>query len=232
VLAAGTSGIVLHEAIGHGMEADYNRKGISIYADRIGTRIASRDVTIVDNGTNPGMRGSINVDDEGCPSEQTVLVEKGILRSYMHDRISAQAYGVAPTGSGRRQSFRFPPNPRMRNTYMLNGPTDPQEIIASVDKGIYAETFTNGEVRIGAGDFTFYLNHGRLIENGKLTATIKDINLIGNGPEVLEAIDMVGNDMYIRESAGQCGKDGQFIPVSFGLPTVRAHAITIGGRNA
>jgi len=232
VLEAGNSGILLHEAIGHGMEADFNRKGISIYADRIGTRIASPDVTILDDGTNPGLRGTINVDDEGSPTEATTLVEKGILRSFMHDRISAKHYKLASTGSGRRQSFRYPPVPRMRNTYMISGPMDPNEIIASVKDGIYAETFANGEVNIGAGDFTFFLNKGRLIKNGKLTDVIKDANLIGSGPKVLEAIDMVGNNSTMMCGGGSCGKDGQFVPVGFGLPTVRAGAISIGGRNA
>jgi len=232
VLAAGISGILLHEAIGHGMEADFNRKGISIYSDRIGTRIASRHVTILDDGTNAGLRGSLNVDDEGMPGQRTVLVENGILRSYLHDRISSRFYQVDPTGSGRRQSFRYPPVPRMRNTYMLSGPDDPQEIIASVDRGIYAETFANGQVNIGAGDFTFYVTQGRLIEQGQLTSVIKDVNLIGNGPKVLESIDMVGSDMQMMAGGGSCGKDGQFVPVGFGLPTVRAGAITIGGRGA
>jgi len=232
VLAPGVTGIMLHEAIGHGMEADYNRKGISIYSDMIGRRVAPKDVTILDDGTNPYARGSINVDDEGVPAQKTVLVENGILRSYMHDRISARHYGVAPTGSGRRQSFRYPPNPRMRNTYMLNGPMEPGEIIASVDKGIYAEVFTNGQVNIGAGDFTFYLRLGRLIENGKLGPVIKDVSLAGSGPKVLETVEMVGNDLKMMDGGGQCGKDGQFIPVGFGLPTCRAGAITIGGRIA
>ncbi|MBM3316875.1 MAG: twin-arginine translocation signal domain-containing protein [Candidatus Eisenbacteria bacterium] len=232
VLAPAHSGILLHEAIGHGMEADFNRKGMSIYADKIGSRIACEHVTVIDDGTNPGVRGTINVDDEGNASQRTVLVERGILRSYMHDRISARHYGVAPTGSGRRQSFRFPPVPRMRNTFMLGGPHDPREIIASVRKGIYAENFANGEVKIGAGDFTFYVLHGRLIEEGRLTASIKDVNLVGSGPAVLESIDMVGGDLEMMRSGGSCGKDGQMVPVSYGMPTVRAHRITIGGRDA
>jgi len=232
VLAAGRSGILLHEAIGHGMEADFNRKGESVYADMIGRQVASKDVTIVDDGTNGRQRGSINIDDEGIEGQRTVLVEKGILRSYLHDRISSRYYGVAPTGSGRRQDFRFPPIPRMRNTYMVSGPMDPDEIIASVDRGIYAETFSNGQVDIGPGDFTFFVTHGRMIEKGKLTQPIKDVNLIGNGPKVLETIDMVGNDHAMFSGAGSCGKDGQYIPVGFGLPTVRAGAISIGGRTA
>ncbi|MBI5534053.1 MAG: TldD/PmbA family protein [Deltaproteobacteria bacterium] len=232
VLAPGLSGILLHEAIGHGMEADFNRKGISIYSDRVGKRIAGDMVTIVDDGTNERMRGSINIDDEGAEAQRTVLVEKGILRSYMHDRISAGHYKVGRTGSGRRESYRFPPVPRMRNTYMLNGPHKAGEIIASVKKGIYAEMFSNGEVHIGAGDFTFYLKHGRMIEDGKLTRRVKDANLIGNGPKVLENIDMVADDMQMHSGAGYCGKDGQRIPVGFGLPTARANAISVGGRKS
>ncbi len=233
VLAPGVTGILLHEAIGHGMEADFNRKGTSIYANRIGKRVAHKDVTILDSGVNPTrFRGSINVDDEGNPAQKTVLVEQGILRSYMHDRIAAKHYKLHSTGSGRRQSFRFPPNPRMRNTYMLSGPRAPEEIIRSVKRGIYAEKFSNGQVMIGAGDFTFYLKHGRLIEDGKLTRVIKDANLIGNGPKVLEHVDMVGNDLEMFSGAGYCGKDGQRVPVGFGLPTVRAGAISVGGRKA
>jgi TldD protein len=232
VLAPGLSGILLHEAIGHGMEADFNRKGISIYADKIGKRIANDQVTIVDDGTNDRARGSINIDDEGFEGQRTVLVENGILRSYMHDRISADHYKVARTGSGRRQSYRFPPVPRMRNTYMLNGPRKPEEIIASVKKGLYAEMFTNGEVNIGAGDFTFYLKHGRMIEDGKLTRRVKDANLIGNGPKVLENIDMVADDTKLHSGAGYCGKDGQLVPVGMGLPTARAQAISVGGRKS
>jgi len=232
VLAPGITGILLHEAIGHGMEADFNRKGRSIYAGRIGKRIAPEHVTIVDDGTNPNMRGSINVDDEGASARRTVLVEKGILRSYMHDRISAKHYGLETTGSGRRQSFRFPPVPRMRNTYMLNGPHSPDEIVASVDRGLYAERFSNGQVAIGAGDFTFYLTHGRLIEKGKLGPPVKDANLIGSGPKVLEHVDMVAGDLTFFSGAGYCGKDGQRVPVGFGLPTCKAGAISVGGRKA
>ena len=232
VLASGLSGILLHEAIGHGMEADFNRKGTSIYADRIGKRIASEQVTILDDGTNERLRGSIDIDDEGTRSQRTVLVEKGILRSYMHDRISANHYKAELTGSGRRESFRFPPVPRMRNTYMLNGPHKAEEIIASVKKGLYAEHFWNGQVLIGAGDFTFYLKHGRMIEDGKLTRVVKDANLIGNGPKVLESMDMVADDLEIFSGGGYCGKDGQRIPVGFGLPTVRAGSISIGGRKS
>ncbi len=232
VLAPGVTGILLHEAIGHGMEADFNRKGTSIYASLIGKRIAPKGVTILDDGTNPRLRGSINIDDEGTLAQKTVLVQDGILRSFMHDRISARHYKLSPTGSGRRQSFRFPPVPRMRNTYMLNGNRRPDEIIKSVKKGLYAEMFSNGQVSIGAGDFTFYLKHGRMIENGKLTSVVKDANLIGNGPKVLKTVDMVANDLEIYSGAGYCGKDGQRMPVGFGLPTIRCGAMSIGGRKS
>ena len=229
VLAAGSSGILLHEAIGHGMEADANRKGESIFSDKIGKPVAEKFVSIVDDGTNPNLRGSINVDDEGNDTAKTFLVEDGILKSYMHDRISSKFYGVEPTGSGRRQSFRFAPIPRMRNTYMLAGPHTKDEIIGSVRKGIYTETFTNGEVRIGPGDFTFYVKSGYLIEDGKLTRPIKDINIIGNGPDVLKKVVMVGNDLEFTEGGWDCGKAGQSVPVSMGLPTVKVSSITVGG---
>ena len=229
VLGPGGSGILLHEAIGHGMEADFNRKGTSIYSDMIGRRVSNDKVTIVDNGTNPNMRGSINIDDEGHPTEETVLVEGGILRSYLHDRISSQHYGVKQTGSGRRQSFRHKPMPRMRNTYMLDGPDSPEEIVKSVKKGIYAAYFRNGQVQIGAGDFSFYVSAGYLIEDGKLTAPIKDINLIGNGPKALEQVSMVGNDLKLAVGGWTCGKNGQSVPVSQGLPTVKVDSsITVG----
>jgi TldD protein len=229
VLAAGSSGILLHEAIGHGMEADFNRKNISIFADKINKPVAQNFVSIVDDATNPNIRGSINVDDEGNSTEKTFLVENGILRSYLHDRISAQHYNVKPTGSGRRESFRFVPQPRMRNTYMLPGPHKKEEIIASVKRGIFAETFTNGQVFIGAGDFTFYVKSGYLIEDGKLTKPIKDINIIGNGPKVLENIVMVADDFQMAEGGWTCGKNGQGVPVSMGLPTVKVSKITVGG---
>ncbi|MBN1350102.1 TldD/PmbA family protein [candidate division KSB1 bacterium] len=231
VLAAGSSGILLHEAIGHGMEADFNRKKVSIYADKLNKRIAREFVSVVDDGTNPNMRGSINFDDEGNPSQKTVLVENGILRSYMHDRISSRFYQVKPTGNGRRQSFRHAPVPRMRNTYMLPGPHKKDEIIASVKNGIYAENFTNGQVFIGAGDFTFYVKSGFMIEDGKLTRRIKDVNLIGNGPKVLEDVVMVGDDLEMAEGGWTCGKDGQGVPVSMGLPTVKVSSMTVGGMN-
>lgn len=230
VLSAGSSGILLHEAIGHGMEADFNRQGISVFSEMIDKKVAEPFVNIVDSGLNPHVRGSINVDDEGVPSQETVLVEDGILRSYLHDRISAKHYGVETTGSGRRESFKHYPMPRMRNTYMTNGPHTFDEMIASVDYGIVAEQFTNGQVNIGPGDFTFYVKAGHLIENGKITAPIKDVNIIGNGPEVLGRITMVANDMKMAEGGWTCGKNGQGVPVSMGLPSVLVSAITVGGR--
>jgi TldD protein len=211
------------------MEADFNRKGLSVYADKVGTRIAPDYVSIVDDGTNPAMRGSINIDDEAQTSQRTVLVENGILRSYMHDRISARHFKLDPTGNGRRESYQYPPVPRMRNTYMMNGPHDPRAIIASVKKGIYAENFANGQVNIGSGDFSFYLKNGYLIEDGKLTRPVKDANLIGFGPDVLEKTEMVGNDLAFYSGSGYCGKDGQRVPVGFGLPTCKCGGISVGG---
>ncbi|MHC5010228.1 MAG: TldD/PmbA family protein [Planctomycetota bacterium] len=232
VLAAGASGILLHEAIGHGMEADFNRKGTSIYATMIDQKVAHDSVTIVDSALLPHERGSLNFDDEGNPTEETVLVDGGTMRSYLHDRISARHYGVASTGSGRRQSFRHVPMPRMRCTYMRSGPHSKEEIIASVDRGIVAETFANGQVQIGAGDFTFYVKNGWLIEGGKLTRPIKDVNIIGNGPEALSNITMVGNDMKLDTGGWTCGKEGQMVPVSQGMPTALVSRLTVGGENA
>lgn len=229
VLAPGSSGILLHEAIGHGLEADFNRKKTSLFYNKLGEKVAKSIVSIVDDATWKNARGSLNVDDEGTRTEKTVLVQNGVLVNYLHDRISAQHYGVKPTGNGRRQSFRFPPFPRMRNTYMLSGPHTPEEIIKSVHKGIYAETFSNGQVLIGAGDFTFYVKTGYLIEEGEITRPVKDINIIGNGPEVLENVVMVGNDLKVDNGTWTCGKDGQGVPVSHGLPTVKISAITVGG---
>ncbi len=229
VLAAGASGILLHEAIGHGLEADFNRKGISIYASRLNKKVAPDFVTVVDDGTVEGSRGAINVDDEGNLAERTVLIEEGVLRGYMHDEISAAHYGVQPTGSGRRESFRHHPIPRMRATYMEPGPHSPEEIIANTKRGIYCTSFQNGAVQIGAGDFTFYMKTGWLIEDGKLTRPIKDVNIIGNGPAALEQVDMVGGDLLLDEGGWTCGKDGQGVPVSQGQPTVRVGSLTVGG---
>jgi TldD protein len=232
VLDAGASGILLHEAVGHGMEADFNRKGTSIYSTMLGKKVAPDTVTIVDSALHPFERGALNIDDEGNATERTVLVENGIMRSYLHDRISAKHYGVKATGSGRRESFRHIPMPRMRCTYMESGPLDRQEIIESVTLGIIAETFTNGQVQIGAGDFTFYIKNGWLIEDGKVTAPIKDCNIIGNGPEALRDISMVANDMRLDTGGWTCGKDGQSVPVSQGMPTVLVNKLTVGGIDA
>ncbi len=232
VMAAGSSGILLHEAIGHPMEADFNRKDASIFSTKIGKPVAESIVSIVDDGTNPNIRGSLNVDDEGHQTEKTYMVRDGILESYLHDRISATHYGLKPTGNGRRQSFRFAPIPRMRNTYMLPGPHTKDEIIKSVKKGIYVEQFTNGEVAIGAGDFTFFVKSGSLIEDGKITKPIKDINLIGNGPDVLTKVTMVADDFKMAEGGWTCGKGGQGVPVSMGLPSIKISSITVGGINS
>jgi TldD protein len=233
VLASGASGILLHEAIGHGMEADFNRKGTSIYSDMLGKRVAPDFVTIIDDGTQPGERGALNLDDEGTPCEKTVLVENGIMASYLHDNISAKHYGLErSTGSGRRQSFRHTVMPRMRSTYMLDGPHTRDEIIASVDNGIIAETFTNGQVNIGAGDYTFYIKNGWLIEDGKVTAPLKDVNIIGNGPESLKRVTMAANDFKLDTGGWTCGKNSQWVPVSQGLPTVLVSKMTVGGSDA
>ncbi len=230
VLAAGASAILLHEAIGHGLEADANRKGTSIYSTLLGQKVAPDFVTVVDDGTQANARGALNIDDEGTPAERTVLIENGILRGYLHDRISAAHYGVAPTGSGRRQSFRHVPIPRMRSTCMLAGPHAKAEILAAVDHGIVAETFTNGQVAIGAGDFTFFVKNGWLIEGGKITAPIKNVNLIGNGPEVLRNVEMAADDPILDSGSWTCGKAGQGVPVSMGMPTVLVRSgITVGG---
>lgn len=232
ILAAGASGILLHEAIGHGMEADFNRKGTSIYSDMIGRQVAEPFVTVVDQATIPGERGALNYDDEGNPSGRTVMVENGILRSYLHDKISAAQYKVPATGSGRRESYRFAPMPRMTCTFMEDGPHTKDEIIAAVDCGIIAETYTNGQVQIGAGDYTFYVKNGWLVEKGKVTAPIRDVNIIGNGPESLKRITMVANDARLDTGGWTCGKNGQQVPVSQGIPTVLVSNMSVGGENA
>lgn len=230
VLGPGVTGVLLHEAIGHGMEADFNRKKISTYSTMIGKKVAEPFVTIIDDGTNMNLAGSINVDDEGTPGQKTVLVENGILTGYLHDRISAKFYGVAPTGNGRRQDFQNYPVPRMRNTYMLGGNATPEEVIKAAGNGIYVEDVSNGQVKIGEGDFAFYVSQGRMIENGKLTYPIKDVNIMGNGPKMLANITMAANDLQLfRGGAGQCGKDGQGVPVSFGMPTCLIKSLTVGG---
>ena len=229
VMAAGASGILLHEAIGHAFEADFNRKQTSIFADKIGQMICSPDITIVDDGTQKGDSGALNFDDEGIPGQRTVLVDRGRLNSYMHDRISAAHYGVSPTGNGRRESFRHAPVPRMRSTYMLAGEATEDDVIRSVKRGIYACSFTNGQVQIGAGDFTFYMKQGYLIEDGHLTRPIRDVNIIGNGPKALADISMVASNLIVDPSGGMCGKEGQSVSVSQGLPTVLVNRLTVGG---
>ena len=233
VLGPGVTGILLHEAIGHGMEADFNRKNISTYASMLNKKVAEPFVTIIDDGTNPNMAGSLNVDDEGTPTQKTVLVDKGILTSYMHDKISATYYKVKPTGNGRRQSYEHYVQPRMRNTYMLAGTSTADEVIRSVDKGIYVKDVSNGQVKIGEGDFAFYVSQGQMIENGRLTAPIKDVNIMGNGPKMLANVTMVANDLeFYLGGAGYCGKGGQGVPVGFGQPTILVKSMTVGGVNA
>ena len=228
VMGAGASGILLHEAMGHAFEADFNRKGQSIFSGRIGSEVCRKDISIVDDGTVLLDRGSVNFDDEGVPGQKTYMVKDGVLTSYLHDRISAGFYGVSPTGNGRRESFRYAPIPRMRSTYMESGKADKESIIASVKKGIYVDQFSNGQVQIGEGDFTFFVKSGFLIENGRLTQPVKDINIIGNGPQALADIVAVGNDLKIDKGAWTCGK-GQSCPVSCGIPTVLVNNLTVGG---
>lgn len=231
ILASGASGILLHEAIGHGMEADFNRKGTSIYSDMIGKKVAEPFVTVVDQADIPRERGALNYDDEGNKAGRTVMVENGILKSYLHDQISAKQYGLEATGSGRRESYQYAPMPRMSCTFMEDGPHTKEEIIAAVDHGIICETYTNGQVQIGAGDYTFYVKNGWLVEGGKVTAPIKDVNIIGNGPESLKRITMVANDARLDTGGWTCGKNGQSVPVSQGIPTVLVSNMTVGGEN-
>ncbi len=229
VLGPGWPGILLHEAIGHGLEGDFNRKGTSAFAGRIGQKVAAPGVTVVDDGTLPGRRGSLNVDDEGTPTQCTVLIENGVLKGYMQDTMNARLMGVQPTGNGRRESYAHLPMPRMTNTYMLAGDHDPQEIIASVDKGLYAVNFGGGQVDITSGKFVFSASEAYLIENGKITRPVKGATLIGNGPDVLTRVSMVGNDMKLDTGVGTCGKDGQSVPVGVGQPTLRIDGLTVGG---
>ncbi len=230
VLGPGVTGVLLHEAIGHGMEADFNRKNISIYSQMVGKKVAEPFVTIIDDATNMYLAGSINVDDEGTPGPKTVLVENGILAGYLHDKISAKYYGVKPTGNGRRQNFMSYPMPRMRNTYMIGGGSSLDDMLREAGNGIYVEDVSNGQVAIGEGDFAFYISRGRMIENGRLAAPIKDVNIMGNGPDMLANITMAANDLEMYQGgSGQCGKNGQGVPVSFGLPTCLVRSLTVGG---
>lgn len=229
VLGPGWPGILLHEAIGHGLEGDFNRKGSSAFAGRIGQQVAAKGVTVVDDGTLPDRRGSLTIDDEGNPTRRTVLIEDGILTGYMQDVTNARLMGMAPTGNGRRESFAHLPLPRMTNTYMLNGDRDPQEIIKSVKRGLYAVNFGGGQVDITSGKFVFSTAEAYLIENGKVTRPVKGATLIGNGPDVLTRVSMIGNDMALDPGVGTCGKDGQSVPVGVGQPTLRIDGLTVGG---
>jgi len=229
VLGPGWPGILLHEAIGHGLEGDFNRKGTSAFSGRVGEKVAADGITVVDDGTLPSRRGSLNVDDEGTPTRKTVLIENGILKGYMQDTLNARLMGVAPTGNGRRESYAHLPMPRMTNTYMLAGGRDPQEIIASVDKGLYAVNFGGGQVDITSGKFVFSASEAYLIENGKITRPVKGATLIGNGPDVLQRVSMIGNDLQLDPGVGTCGKEGQSVPVGVGQPTLRIDGLTVGG---
>ncbi len=232
VLGPGWPGVLLHEAIGHGLEGDFNRKGSSAFAGRIGERVAARGVTVVDDGTLAGRRGSLSIDDEGTPTECTTLIEDGILKGYMQDKLNARLMGMAPTGNGRRESFTALPMPRMTNTYMLAGQRDPAEIIASVKRGLYATNFGGGQVDITNGKFTFSASEAYLIEDGKVTRPVKGATLIGSGPDVLNRVSMIGNDLQLDAGIGVCGKDGQSVPVGVGQPTLKIDAMTVGGTAA
>ncbi|MGZ8238164.1 MAG: metalloprotease TldD [Methylobacter sp.] len=229
VLGSGWPGILLHEAIGHGLEGDFNRKGTSAFSGRVGERVASDLCTVVDDGTLPGRRGSLTIDDEGTPTEKTVLIENGILKGYMQDQLNARLMGVNPTGNGRRESYAHLPMPRMTNTYMLPGQHDPEEIIKSVKNGLFAKNFGGGQVDITSGKFVFSASEAYLIENGKITRAVKGATLIGNGPDVLTKVSMVGTDLELDSGVGSCGKDGQSVPVGVGQPTLKIDGLTVGG---
>ncbi|HEU4370191.1 MAG TPA: metalloprotease TldD [Methylomirabilota bacterium] len=229
VLGPGWPGILLHEAIGHGLEGDFNRKGVSAFAGRLGQKVASELVTVVDDGTLPNRRGSLNVDDEGTPTGRTVLIENGVLTGYMQDRLNARLMKMRPTGNGRRESYAHPPMPRMTNTFMLAGKDDPDDIIRSVPNGLYAVTFGGGQVDITSGKFVFSASEAYLIEDGRVTAPVKGATLIGNGPDALTRVSRVGHDLALDEGVGTCGKDGQSVPVGVGLPTIRIDGMTVGG---
>jgi TldD protein len=232
VLGPGWPGVMLHEAVGHGLEGDFNRKKTSAFSGMIGERVASKGVTVVDDGTLPDRRGSLTIDDEGTPTSCTTLIEDGILKGYMQDRMNARLLGAAPTGNGRRESFGHAPMPRMTNTYMLAGDRDPQEIIASVPRGLYAVNFGGGQVDITSGKFVFSASEAYLIENGKVGPAVKGATLIGNGPDALTKVTMIGNDLALDHGIGTCGKDGQSVPVGVGQPTMRMDGLTVGGTSA
>jgi TldD protein len=232
VLGPGWPGILLHEAIGHGLEGDFNRKGTSAFSGRIGEKVASDQCTVVDDGTLGSRRGSLNIDDEGTPTQCTTLIENGVLRGYLQDKLNARLMGVKPTGNGRRESFAHMTLPRMTNTYMLAGQHDPQEILASVKKGLYCKNFGGGQVDITSGKFVFSASEAYLIEDGRLTSPVRGATLIGNGPDVLRRVSMVGNDLMLDEGVGTCGKEGQDVPVGVGQPTLRVDGLTVGGTAA
>ena len=229
VLAAGWPGILLHEAVGHGLEGDFNRKGSSVFSGKIGQRVASKGVTVVDDGTIEGRRGSLNVDDEGHPTQRNVLIEDGILRGYMQDTLNARLMKTAVTGNGRRESFAHLPMPRMTNTFMLSGNEEPEEMISSVKKGIYAANFGGGQVDITSGKFVFSASEAYMIENGRITYPIKGATLIGSGPEAMNRVSMIGNNMKLDSGVGTCGKEGQSVPVGVGMPTIKMEGLTVGG---
>ena len=232
VLGPGWPGVLLHEAVGHGLEGDFNRKGSSVFSGRIGQKVAPDDCTIVDDGTLPGRRGSLSVDDEGTPTHCTPLIENGVLVGYMQDRLNARLMGVAPTGNGRRESYAHLPMPRMTNTYMRAGSRDPEEILRSVSRGLYAVNFGGGQVDITSGNFVFSASEAYLIENGRITRPVKGATLIGNGPDTLPRMSMIGNDLQLDGGVGICGKDGQSVPVGVGQPTLKVDGLTVGGTEA
>ena len=229
VLGSGWPGVLLHEAVGHGLEGDFNRKGTSAFSGRIGEQVAARGVTVVDDGTLPSRRGSLNVDDEGTPTQCTTLIEDGVLKGYLQDKLNARLTGVAPTGNGRRESFAHVTLPRMTNTYMLPGTRTPEEIIGSVGRGLYCRSFGGGQVDITSGKFVFSASEAYLIENGRITVPVKGATLIGNGPEVMTRISMVGDDLKLDDGVGTCGQEGQDVPVGVGQPTLRVDGLTVGG---
>ena len=229
VLGPGWPGVLLHEAVGHGLEADFNRKGVSAFSGRIGRKVASELCTVIDDGTIASRRGSLNVDDEGQPTQKNVLIENGVLRGYLQDKLSSRLLGGVSTGSGRRESYAHIPMPRMTNTYMLAGTSDPEEIIRSVPKGLYCANFGGGQVDITSGNFVFSTSESYLIENGKITRPVRNATLIGNGPEALKYVSMVGHDLKLDEGIGVCGKEGQSVPVGLGIPTIKVDRMTVGG---
>jgi TldD protein len=229
VLGSGWPGILLHEAIGHGLEGDFNRKGSSAFSGRVGERVAAKGVTVLDDGTLEGLRGSLNIDDEGHASQRTVLIEDGILKGYLQDAMNARLMKTAPTGNGRRESYAHVPMPRMTNTYMLPGQHDPQEIVASIERGLYATNFGGGQVDITSGKFVFSASEAYWVENGKIQYPVKGATLIGNGPDALTRVSMIGNDLALDPGVGTCGKEGQSVPVGVGQPTLRIDGLTVGG---